>query len=308
MRCFRPPRWNHACWERAWNRCSQGSWAKRIWNVKSSPRQGSDVAGDKPVSSLDAVAVSEIPAERRFSFSVAFLTPLTNFLLAVSLCLVMGAWGGMVVHSLRSDWLISARLQESIPMGIPSQVVLDEGVKAFPWLSGYQLGGKNMVAGNETLLITSTSHATQEAALEEARQALSLHILKRHQQRYGRFGVLNLPREDLITYFPTHEGTLETSITVGKFTEPMYRVYLLATIPQSSLERLDATLRNTLRSRNGDLFLGSVLIIALSLISLVIAFRVDLATQGRRRWVGNLCASVFLLATGSATIAARFLM
>jgi len=309
MRCFRPPRWDHARWKRAWSRCSNVPWAKCFWNVKfsSDPSKPLAPAADATAAPEPFTPVTD-PPRRSFSFSTSLLNPLTNLLLTVSLCAVIGGWGGVIFYTLRTQSAIAALLQQPITQGIPSQIVLDEGIGKFPWLKDYKLDQPNVVNGNETLLITSTVRATHDEALEEARQALSLHILQRHHQRYVDSGTLSLARQDLISYFPSHEGTLEKPITVGKFTEPMYRVYLLATIPDSSLERVDAIQHTSIRSRNADLFLGSILIFALALIALVIAFRVDLATQGRRRWIGNLVASAFLLAAGTATIATRLLM
>lgn len=308
MRCFKPPRWDHARWKRAWSKCSHVPWAKHIWTAKfsSNPSVSAPVA-ETAAASEPFTSVTDSP-KRSFSLSSALLNPLTNLLLVLSICAVLGGWGSVIFYTLRNQSTIAALLQQPLTQGIPSQVLLEEGIEKFPWLKDYKLDQPNVVEGNETLLVTSTARATQGEALEEARQALSLHILQRCHRRYASTGSLSLAREDLISYFPTHEGTLEKSITVGKFTEPMYRVYLLATIPQASLERLDATQRLTLHARNAHLLLGSILIFAVCLVALVIAFRVDLATQGRRRWFGNLVASAFLLAAGTAAIATRFLM
>ena len=312
MRCFRPPRWNRTHWKktnwkRAWSKGTPVPWTTCFWSAKSpTATVAMAEATTGSVSSPELTAPPPATPKPSFSFSQTILNPLTTLLLAATLFLVIGGWSTFVIYSLRQAQSVSTDVQQPLSLGVPSQLVLDEGVQKFPWLKDYKLNQPNLVEGNETLLITSTAHATRDQALEEARHSLSQHILQRMGKRFAVGGTLS--REDLISYFPTHEGTLEKSITVGKFTEPMYRVYLLATIPEVSLTRLHGSLQDALLMRRAHLLLASILMTAGSIFALVIAFRVDLATQGRRRWIGNLAAcTLLLLLTGSAAIGAKYM-
>lgn len=294
MRCDRSTLGNHAAtWKKVWSSCANAPWAKHMRHAATSATPGSA----EPPANPDSPPVA-VPPQRSSWVSTALLNPLTNLLLALSICLVIGGWAFVIQSHISYVLMISQRAAPD--EGLPSPVILEEGLPQFSWLANYKLGEKNLLNGNEVLLVVSPMQPTRAEALENARRNLSTQILKRHHERYGNHGVGSIPQEDLVTWFPMHEGTLEKPITAGQFSVPMYRTYLLATIPDSGLERLDASQKLAAGARNANLLLGSILLAALIILSLVITFRIDLATHGRRRWLGNLIATAFLLVAGAA--------
>lgn len=298
MRSFRPPHWNHSHWKKAWGNC-KASWNKWRMSRAGSPNSKSDSSGS--------------PSEKVYSpltthWTTAFLNRATTLGLMLVLCVLMSAWGGALIYQVRQRSNIPATFQHPMPHGIPSPLILEEGQKELAWLTNYSLDSPNVVNGNELLLVTSSFRASREEALTEGREFLASQILQKHHQQLGNRGVFHIPTSDLITYYPTHEGFLEKTITAGQFTSPMYRAYLLATISPAALERLSSRQQELLHFENARLLLWTISLIILTLISLVIVFRIDLATQGRRRWVGNLVACLILLIAGGGTIAAGLLL
>lgn len=294
MRCDRSTLGNHAAtWKKVWSSCANAPWAKHLRHAATSATPGSA----EPPANSDSPPVT-VPPQRSSWVATALLNPFTNLLLALSICLVIGGWAFVIQSHISYVLKISQRAAPD--EGLPSPVILEEGLPQFSWLANYKLGEKNLLNGNEVLLVVGSMQPSTTEALEAARHSLSSQILHRHHQRYGNHGIDSIPQEDLVTWFPTHEGTLEKSITAGQFTVPMYRTYLLATIPENGLSKLDASQKLAAGARNANLLLGSILLATLIILSLVITFRIDLATQGRRRWLGNLIATAFLLVAGAA--------
>lgn len=306
MRCDRSTLGNHAAtWKKVWSSCANAPWAKHMRHAATSATPPTPGTAEPPANP-DSPPVA-VPPQRSSWVSTALLNPLTNLLLALSICLVIGGWAFVIQSHISYVLKISQRAAPDV--GLPSPVILEEGLPQFSWLANYKLGERNVVNGNEVLLVVGSMQPSTTEALESARNDLSLQILARHHQRYGNHGVGSIPQEDLVTWFPMHEGTLEKPITAGQFTVPMYRTYLLATIPENGLSKLDASQKLAAGARNANLLLGSILLATLIILSLVITFRIDLATQGRRRWLGNLIATAFLLLlTGSLFFAARHLI